>query len=135
MSAPEPTLQERRDEVDATRSELGTTVEQLAAKTAIKARLRDAGEQVKDHAARAGHEVAGRGRRIASNARHAASTTARNGVRGAKATAERRPVRAVAVGGASIALLAGWTLSRRTGGGRPIGAVAPDAAIEKAPKP
>jgi hypothetical protein len=40
--------QELREEIDATRRELGATVEQLAHKTAIRARLRDLAEDVKD---------------------------------------------------------------------------------------
>lgn len=48
MSAHERTPDELRKEIDATRRELAATVEQLAAKTAVKARLRDVVEHVKD---------------------------------------------------------------------------------------
>jgi hypothetical protein len=48
MRAHEHTPEELRKEIDATRRELGATVEQLAAKTALKARLRDRVEHVKD---------------------------------------------------------------------------------------
>jgi len=39
---------EIRREIDVTRRELGATVEALAAKTAVKARLRDRFDQVRD---------------------------------------------------------------------------------------
>ncbi len=48
MSTGGRTPQELRKEIDATRRELGQTVEQLAHKTAIKARLRDRVEDVED---------------------------------------------------------------------------------------
>jgi DNA replication initiation complex subunit (GINS family) len=48
MSTPGQTPEELRKDVDATRRELGATVEALAAKTAIKARLHDRVEHVKD---------------------------------------------------------------------------------------
>ncbi|HTU84641.1 MAG TPA: DUF3618 domain-containing protein [Solirubrobacteraceae bacterium] len=48
MSTHEQTPEELRKQIDATRRELGATVEQLAAKTAIKARLHDRVEHVKD---------------------------------------------------------------------------------------
>jgi hypothetical protein len=48
MSTHEPTPQQLRKQIDATRRELGATVEQLAAKTAVKARLNDRVEHVKD---------------------------------------------------------------------------------------
>jgi Protein of unknown function (DUF3618) len=46
VSTHEHTAQELRKEIEATRRELGTTVEQLAHRTAIKARLRDRVEDV-----------------------------------------------------------------------------------------
>jgi Protein of unknown function (DUF3618) len=49
MSTQGHTPQKLREEIDATRRELGATVEQLAAKTAVKARLRERLEQVKDN--------------------------------------------------------------------------------------
>jgi Protein of unknown function (DUF3618) len=48
MSTPGQTPHELRKEIDATRRELGATVEALAAKTAVKARLHDRVEHVKD---------------------------------------------------------------------------------------
>jgi hypothetical protein len=48
MSTHGHTAQQLREEIDATRRELGATVEQLAHKTAIKARVRDRMEYVKD---------------------------------------------------------------------------------------
>jgi Protein of unknown function (DUF3618) len=48
MSTHRQTPEELRKEVDATRRELGATVEALAAKTAVKARLRDPVEHVRD---------------------------------------------------------------------------------------
>ena len=48
MNAHGHTPDDLRKEIDATRRELGATVEQLAAKTALKARLRDRVEHVKD---------------------------------------------------------------------------------------
>jgi Protein of unknown function (DUF3618) len=48
VSAHEHTPQDLRDEIDATRRELGATVEQLAAKTAVRKRWHDRLEGVKD---------------------------------------------------------------------------------------
>ena len=48
MSPHDHTSQEIRREIDATRRELGATIEALAAKTAIKARLHDRVSHVKD---------------------------------------------------------------------------------------
>jgi predicted transcriptional regulator len=48
MSAHRQTPEELRKELDATRRELGATVEALAAKTAVKARLHARVEHVKD---------------------------------------------------------------------------------------
>jgi hypothetical protein len=48
MTPREHTQQELREEIDATRRELAETVEQLAAKTAVKARLHARVEHVKD---------------------------------------------------------------------------------------
>jgi hypothetical protein len=53
MSTHGQTPQELRKEIDATRRELGATVEQLAHKTAIKARLRDRVEDAEDDLKRA----------------------------------------------------------------------------------
>jgi hypothetical protein len=81
MSTYKHTPQALREEIDATRRELGATVEQLAAKTAVRKRLHDRVEHVKDDL---------------------------------KRNLERRPVRAVAISGAAIVLLIGWTLLRPT---------------------
>ena len=48
MSTREQSARELRQQIDATRRELGATVEQLAHKTAIKARLRDRVEDAED---------------------------------------------------------------------------------------
>ena len=48
MSTRERTPEELRAQLDATRRELAATVEQLAAKTAVRARLHDRVERVKD---------------------------------------------------------------------------------------
>ncbi|HUA49181.1 MAG TPA: DUF3618 domain-containing protein [Solirubrobacteraceae bacterium] len=48
MSTHEQTQDELRKEIDATRRELGETVEQLAAKTAVKARVHDRVEHAED---------------------------------------------------------------------------------------
>jgi len=48
MSTREHTPEELRAALDVTRRELGATVEQLAAKTAVRARLHDRAERVKD---------------------------------------------------------------------------------------
>ncbi|HUA45690.1 MAG TPA: DUF3618 domain-containing protein [Solirubrobacteraceae bacterium] len=81
MSTYEHTQQELREEIDGTRRELGATVEQLAAKTAVKTRLHDLVDHLKADL---------------------------------KRNIERRSVQAVAVGGAAIVLLIGWTVSRPT---------------------
>ena len=47
MSARGPTPEELRKEIDATRRELGDTVEQLAAKTAVRTRLHARVERVR----------------------------------------------------------------------------------------
>ena len=80
MRTHDHTQQELRKEIDATRRELEATVEQLAAKTAIKARLRDRVEDVEDEL---------------------------------KPTLGRRSVQIVAIGGAAVVLLIGWTLLQR----------------------
>ena len=88
MSTLEGTPHELREQIDVTRRELGGTVQQLAAKTAVKARLRRRVEHVKD--------------------------TAKDGVHQAKANLEGGPARAGAIGAAAIALLVAWTVTRRT---------------------
>ena len=54
-------------EIDATRRELGATVEQLAAKTAVRARLRDRVERVKDDFTHTREQITDRGQQLASN--------------------------------------------------------------------
>ena len=88
MTSRADTPQELREQIDVTRRELGATVQQLAAKTAVKARLHHQVEHVKD--------------------------TAKDRVYEAKASVERRPATAAAIGGAAIVLVVGWTLTRRT---------------------
>ena len=53
MTPRENTQQELREEIDATRRELAETVEQLAARTDVKARLQDHVELVEDDVKRA----------------------------------------------------------------------------------
>ena len=48
MSTEQQTTQELRRAIDTTRRDLGETVERLAAKTAIRARLRDAAGHITD---------------------------------------------------------------------------------------
>jgi Protein of unknown function (DUF3618) len=77
MSTHEQSARELRQQIDATRRELGATVEQLAHKTSIKARVRDHVDEVTDNV---------------------------------KRTLGPHLVEAVAVGGAAIVLLIGWSL-------------------------
>ena len=51
MSVPEEDLAALRLEIDRTRAELGETVAALAAKTDVKARARDLGDQLRENAA------------------------------------------------------------------------------------
>jgi len=88
------TPQELREEVDATRRELAATVEQLAAKTAVKARLHHRVEDAQDELRHIPGRITARGRRIASSV--------------------HRVLPAAAIGGAAIVLLIGWTLSQRS---------------------
>ena len=88
MSGPESTPQELRDQIEATRCELGSTVRQLASKTAVKARLRRRVEHVKD--------------------------AAKDGIHQAKANLELSPAGAVAIGAVAIVLIVAWTLTRPT---------------------
>ena len=92
MSTYEDTSQEFREQIDATRRQLGATVEQLAAKTDVKARVQDRVEDLKDEV----HDCVG---------------DLRDEV---KRALRRRPVLAAAIVGTGVVLLVGWTLSRHT---------------------
>jgi ElaB/YqjD/DUF883 family membrane-anchored ribosome-binding protein len=114
MSTSEKTPQDLREEIAATRHELGATVEHLAAKTDLKARLHGRVAHVKDKLSHTRERITERGQQIASNVPLAITDSAKDGLHRAKATAERRPVRAAAIGGAAVGLITGWTLSGLT---------------------
>ena len=90
MSTPQKTPKELREQIDATREELGVTVQQLAAKTAVKARLR---------------------RRVEHGKK-----TAKDAVHQAKANLEPGPARAVVIGVGTIVLLGAWTATSASQG-------------------
>jgi hypothetical protein len=88
-----------RDEIEATRRELGDTVEALAAKADVKARVR---EKVHDTKASAAQKI--------GKAREASPDSVSSAATQAGATAKRNPIPMAALG----AFVAGFLLGRLT---------------------
>ncbi|AZQ39304.1 DUF3618 domain-containing protein [Streptomyces cyaneochromogenes] len=93
---PAPSSQDLREQVEATREELGRTVEVLAAKTDVKARAHEKATEVKQQLAEKTHLVTSRLRGKATHAAHLVQDRAAEPVR-AKATAATGQVRDKAV--------------------------------------
>lgn len=113
MSTHTQTPQQLRDEIDATLGELGATLEELAAKTAIKARLHDRVEHVKDDLEYTREEIADRRRRIARHAGYALVDGLTDTIQATKARVDRHP--ALSAISLAVVLLTGWTVLRRRG--------------------
>lgn len=100
------TPEEIRREIDHTREELGDTVEALAAKTDVKAQVKERADEIKSDAAQRKDE-------LLSKAKEAVPESAGAGAHQVADTVKRRPVPFSAAGAFAAGLLVGWLLRRR----------------------
>lgn len=97
---------EIRAEIEQTREELGDTVEALAAKTDVKAQVKERVEEVKTDAAQRKDELLGR-------AKDAVPESAGAGAQQVADTVKSRPVPFSAAGAFAAGILIGWLFGRR----------------------
>jgi len=93
-------------EIERTRAEMGDTVEQLAAKTDVKARAKDKVDETK---ARVTQKVSG----AADQAKQAAPESASQGAQQAVTAAKENPEYVKLAGAFAAGTLAGWILRGR----------------------
>lgn len=93
-------------DIERTRAEMGDTVEQLAAKTDVKARAKDKVEETK---ARVSEKVSG----VADQAKQATPESASQGAQQAVTAAQENPEYVKLVGAFAAGALAGWILRGR----------------------
>jgi hypothetical protein len=95
--------QEIREEIEATRREMGETVEALAAKTDVKA-------QAKEKVAHAKESVTHKGEELVGKAKHVTPDTAVSAGQQIAAKARAHPAQAAAAGAFAL----GFAIGRRT---------------------
>ncbi|MBQ0849923.1 DUF3618 domain-containing protein [Streptomyces sp. BH-SS-21] len=108
--------EELRRQIEETRTQLGDTVEELAAKADVKGRAKARGAELKDRASEAGHSVQGKAvraghvvqERVPQPVRHAATAVVQAGLRNPKP---------VLIAGAGVVVAAGVLRRRRNGRG------------------
>ncbi len=94
-----------REEIAATREELGDTVEALAAKTDVKAQARQKMDETKESVTERKDELLGK-------ARHVSPDTATAAASGASQKARENPVPVAALGAFALGFLVGRVSSR-----------------------
>lgn len=97
--------EEIRADIDATREQMGDTVEALAAKTDVKARAHEKIGAAKENVT---HLKDG----VVSKAREATPESAGAGVQQVSATVQQQPLPFAAAGAFAAGLLLGWLLGR-----------------------
>jgi ElaB/YqjD/DUF883 family membrane-anchored ribosome-binding protein len=105
--AEEPRSPEKiRHEIDQTREELGDTVEALAAKTDVKAQVKDRVEEIRSDAEQRKEE-------LLTKAKEAVPESAGAGAQQVAETVKAKPVPFSAAGAFAAGLLVGWLLRRK----------------------
>ena len=100
------TPEEIRLEIEATREELGDTVEALASKADVKAQAKDRFTSIKDAAQHKKDE-------LASRARGATPPSTGAGAQQLASTVQRKPVPFAVAGAFAGGVIVGWALARR----------------------
>ena len=100
------TPEEIRHDIDQTREDLGDTVEALAAKTDVKAQVKDRVDEIKTDATQRKDEVL-------TKAKEAVPESAGAGAQQVAETVKRRPVPFAAAGAFATGVLIGWRFARR----------------------
>jgi len=98
-----------REEIRTTRAELGQTVEALAAKADVKARVKESAEHTVERVKESAEHTA---ERVKESAEHAVARV-RGSLHEAGDSARRRPVPWLAVAGGAAALLVIFVVMRR----------------------
>jgi len=102
--------EEIRDDIEATRAELGETVSEVAAKTDVKKQAQAKTDELKEQAGAKAQEAKAKARELGDKAKEVAPNSAGEGMEQAQRVARENPV-PVALGGA---FLAGIVLGRLT---------------------
>ncbi len=107
--AEEKTPEQIRAEIEATRHELGDTVEALAAKTDVKAQAKAKIDDVNVQAREKADEAKALAREVAAQAKEAAPESPQEGVRQAQTLARQNP-KPLAIAGGIFVLFLLWRL-------------------------
>lgn len=114
MSTSEPkSPEELREDIARTREELGDTVEELAAKTDVKAQAGAQADAIKENLQHSREELAEKGQQFAARARDAVPDSAQQGVEQAAGAVARRPVPIAAIAAFAGGVFVGWLIKRR----------------------
>lgn len=104
---------EIRREIEATRLELGETVEALAAKTDVKAQAKQRISAVKDTTQQKKDDVVAKAKEAAPDSASAGVQQAAATAQHVAATAQQTPLPFAAAGAFAAGVLIGWLLARR----------------------